>query len=303
MSLARIATIARFEWRGAVLRPGFWIAALGLPLSMLFYVVILTRVVPGDPTHAGAVARSAMAAVNPKAARIFFASPLLIGLMLQMVTAGASFLYAMVEERETRAGEVLLASARADEILAGKFVGIGAAGLVQLAFWLAIGAAAVAAAGPVPAALLPPAGAVAAAVGFSLLGYAFCGSVLLAAACTGGTSRDGQQVFSACFLLMVIPFTFTSSIVVREPAGVVAQGLSWFPFTGPLVVPLRILIDPASTSPLEAVGIVASLLLATACVLRVAPRLYRLSTVSVGTPIRLREALRQARLAVGGGRG
>ncbi len=41
-------------------------------------------------------------------------------------------------EKENKVVEVLLASANPDEILAGKLLGLGAAGLLQIAVWILI---------------------------------------------------------------------------------------------------------------------------------------------------------------------
>ena len=50
---------------------------------------------------------------------------------------GQAIMAAVVEEKETRIAEILFSSARPFELMMGKLVGVGLAGLTQLAIWVA----------------------------------------------------------------------------------------------------------------------------------------------------------------------
>ena len=54
---------------------------------------------------------------------------------------GQAIMGAVVEEKETRIAEILFSSARPFELMLGKLVGVGLAGLTQLSIW--VGSAAV----------------------------------------------------------------------------------------------------------------------------------------------------------------
>ena len=61
-----------------------------------------------------------------------------IGLMIYITLAiyGQQILGAVVEEKETRIAEILFSSARPFELMMGKLVGVGLAGLTQLGIWV-----------------------------------------------------------------------------------------------------------------------------------------------------------------------
>src|SRR5688572_1712782 len=68
---------------------------------------------------------------------VFIAS-FAIGLMIYITLAiyGQAIMAAVVEEKETRIAEILFSSARPFELMLGKLVGVGLAGLTQLSIWL-----------------------------------------------------------------------------------------------------------------------------------------------------------------------
>ena len=67
-----------------------------------------------------------------------FAAAFVIGLMiyLTLLIYGQQVMAAVVEEKETRIAEILFSSAKPFELLLGKLVGVGLAGLTQLAIWI-----------------------------------------------------------------------------------------------------------------------------------------------------------------------
>ncbi len=67
-----------------------------------------------------------------------FIASFIIGLMIYITLAiyGQAIMGAVVEEKETRIAEILFSSARPFELMMGKLVGVGLAGLTQLAIWV-----------------------------------------------------------------------------------------------------------------------------------------------------------------------
>ena len=63
----------------------------------------------------------------------------IIGLLSYITLAiyGQAIMGAVVEEKETRIAEILFSSARPFELMLGKLVGVGLAGLTQLGIWIA----------------------------------------------------------------------------------------------------------------------------------------------------------------------
>ena len=69
---------------------------------------------------------------------MLFIASFVIGLMIYITLAiyGQVIIGAVVEEKETRIAEILFSSARPFELMFGKLVGVGLAGLTQLGIWV-----------------------------------------------------------------------------------------------------------------------------------------------------------------------
>ena len=128
---------------------------------------------------------------------------------------GYCFAVAMgvVEEKSTRVVEVLLAAVRPVQLLAGKIIGIGLVGLLQLAIIGAVGLV-VAVAGN--AITLPPdaAGTIGSVLLWFLLGYAFYSSMFAVAGAIVSRQEELQNTATPLNLLMIASFfvAFTSSV-------------------------------------------------------------------------------------------
>ena len=119
--------------------------------------------------------------------------PLAFGMMLGLciVIGGQYLLQGVSEEKESRILESLLCRVSAEELMAGKLFGLGAAGLLVVVIWTA---AAMGAFGPVlllAGVKLPP-GLLLTALGYFLLGYLFYGSIMTGiGAVTNGSGLSG----------------------------------------------------------------------------------------------------------------
>lgn len=69
---------------------------------------------------------------------MLFIASLVIGMMIyiSLTIYGQVIMGAVIEEKETRIAEILFSSARPFELLFGKLVGVGLAGLTQLGIWV-----------------------------------------------------------------------------------------------------------------------------------------------------------------------
>lgn len=218
--------------------------------------------------------------------------------LLSILMTSGYLLQGTATEKENKVVEVLLASANPDEILTGKLLGLGAAGLLQISVWvmmvLATGV------GVVPLLLAArvevPWTAIALAVPFFVVAFLFFGGLMLGTGSLGSNMREAQQLAMVWSLTAALPLMLMA-VLLREPNGVVARVLTWIPFTsGPIVV-LRASADAASLPWWEAAGALLVLMLSTWIALRVGARLFRVGLLSAGARPSLREILRQARLA------
>lgn len=181
---------------------------------------------------------------------LFFAS-LIIGLMIYITLAiyGNMIMGAVVEEKETRIAEILFSSARPFELMMGKLVGVGLAGLTQLAIWMisalalvGIGVAQMSAAGmtiEIPS--ISPLMIVYFFV-FFLLGFFIYASIFALIGSMVTSMQEGGQFAFPPVMILLIGFYF-SFAVIRDPNSSLSFWISIAPFFAPMTMPIRILAE------------------------------------------------------------
>ena len=154
---------------------------------------------------------------------------------------GYCFAVAMgvVEEKSTRVVEVLLAAVRPVQLLAGKIIGVGLVGLLQLAVIGAVGLVVAVASNAIT---LPPdaGGTIGSVLLWFLLGYAFYSSMFAVAGAIVSRQEELQNTATPLNLLMIASFfvAFTSSVSGGDTT--LAKVSSFLPPVAPLIMPLRI---------------------------------------------------------------
>ena len=191
------------------------------------------------------------------AGAVRFAVPLIftvLFLMSVLMTSGY-LMQGTATEKENKVVDVLLASAGPDEILAGKLLGLGGAGLLQIAVWLLI--LLVGGIGIVPLLMTSqiemPWVALALAIPLFLVAFLFFGSLMLGTGSLGSNMREAQQLAMVWSLTAALPMMMMA-VLVREPHGTVARVMTWLPFSaGPLIM-FRASIDLESLAWWEVAG-------------------------------------------------
>lgn len=213
-----------------------------------------------------------------------FAIPYAFSLLLSVaiLTASSYLLHGVVEEKENRVIEVLLSAATHEELLWGKLIGLGGAGLTQLGLWVASSGALVLVTGRL--ANLPPSvsitpGTVATALLFFVLGFALYAAAMAGIGSMGTSWRESQQMASIAVLFSVVPLMLIT-VILELPDAPLARALSLFPPTAPVGMMLRV---AAGGSSLAEVALSALLLaLSTWATVRLSARIFRLSLLMYG---------------------
>jgi ABC-2 type transport system permease protein len=243
----------------------------------------------GDVVDGGEMA-SAVRIIVPVAFMILF-------LMSVMMTSGY-LMQGTAIEKENKVVDVLLASANPDEVLGGKLMGLGAAGLLQVVVWLSL--LLFTAIGILPLVLaahvaVPWLGIVLALPLF-IIAFLFFGSLMLGTGSLGSNMREAQQFAMIWSLTAALPL-FMLSLLLRDPHGAIARILTWVPFSSAAVVMLRASLDAAFLAWWEIAVAFIVLVGCTWMAIRVGARLFRIGLISSGARPSLREIVRQARLA------
>ncbi len=207
---------------------------------------------------------------------------------------GYCFAVAMgvVEEKATRVVEVLLAAVRPLQLLAGKVVGLGLVGLIQLT---AIGAVGLTVAIAVDAISLPAGalGTIGWVLVWFLLGYAFYSSLFAVAGAIVSRQEELQNTAAPLNLLMVGSFLVAFMGAGSNPGSTLATVSSFLPPVAPLVMPVR--IAAGEVAAWQVAASLGTMLVSILAVVLLASRLYEGAVLRTGARVKLRDAWAGAR--------
>ncbi|MCU1290255.1 MAG: putative transporter [Acidobacteria bacterium] len=225
---------------------------------------------------------------NEKDSDSSFIAAFIIGLMIYITLAiyGQMIMSAVVEEKETRIAEILFSSAKPFELMMGKLVGVGLAGLTQLSIWIisavilaGFGATMFTAAGmDIAIPNITPLMILLFFIYF-LLGFFIYASIFALIGAMVTSVQEGGQFSFPPIMLLLIGFYF-SFAVIRDPNSSLSFWVSIAPFFAPITMPVRIL---AETPPIWQIGL--SILinsLAIAALVWLAARVYRVGMLMYG---------------------
>ncbi|MBA2705030.1 MAG: ABC transporter permease [Blastocatellia bacterium] len=218
---------------------------------------------------------------------------------LTILMYGQMILGAVIEEKETRIGEILFSSVKPFKLMMGKLVGVSLLALTQLAIWgLAFAAFALYGVGVLAARGMPlnvPHVPLIHFVYFGLfflLGYFIYSTIYALIGSMVTSAQEGGQLSMPVVLFPLIGF-YLFLPVSRSPDSSFAFWVSMFPFFSPMTMLVRIVTQ---TPPLW--QIVLSLLLGfgtVALVTWVASRIYRVGMLMSGKKATIPEVVRWVR--------
>jgi ABC-2 type transport system permease protein len=217
-----------------------------------------------------------------------------VGMLLlfsALVVYGQAVASSVAEEKSSRVIELLLTTLPPRRLLAGKVLGVGGLGVLQLAVLCVAGLAATEVAGGEG---LPPSApeTIALVVGWFVLGFAFYAVTYAALGALVSRQEDLEATTAPVNLLLIAAY-LGANAAIANPDGTWAQIAAFLPPLAPMVVPTRVVLGD-----MGAVGLVAAVaveVLATVALIRVAAGIYERSILRIGAPISLRSALGVAR--------
>jgi ABC-2 type transport system permease protein len=171
--------------------------------------------------------------------------PGVFGLLLALTLSFSSayVLQGLAEEKENRLMEILLSSVSARQLVVGKVLGIGTAGLAQVVVWavslrLLLNLASSSIGGFISTIRIPP-NFLVLGVAYFVLGYLLFAVLSAAVAAVSSSVREGQGLASIFTMFAVAPFWFYSMLLMfpDSPVWVV---FSIFPFSAPVLTMLRL---------------------------------------------------------------
>ncbi len=225
-----------------------------------------------------------------------FAGAYVLFFLMYMVIMlyGMNVARSIIEEKTSRVFEVMLATIKPGEMMAGKVIGVGSVGLTQVSLWMI--AAVLLTATPLMAHLLGGGTHIslsAQQVGFFivyfLLGYLLYSSIAAAL----GAMTNSEQELQQLNMFLVLPLAFCmlmSFVIVPAPNSTLARVVSLIPFCSPLLMNLRISLTTVAPWEIGLSFVLMSLTIL--AILWVASRIYRVGILMYGKKPNLAEVLR-----------
>jgi ABC-2 type transport system permease protein len=244
-----------------------------------------------------AAVKSAMALVPiqllvpaaPKDTQNLFAS-LALGILLWIALGqyGNMVAQGVVEEKATRIMEILLATIPPSRLLAGKVIGIGLVGLLQLTI---VGAAALVAVHVTNVASIPAlgVGSILGDISWFLLGFLLYATAYSAVAALVSRQEEVQSAVAPISILQIAGYLLMYASL-PNPNGPLATICSVLPPFAPILMPVRM---AAADVPAWQVGLAAALIVASIAGLTwLAGRMYTNAAMRIGARVRFMDAFR-----------
>ena len=270
--------IVRWEFGKSVRSKGFMIMSLVVPalIAMAAYAIALARdvqpitIIDGEP-------------VPPFLIAVILAVLLFVGAFISSVTV----FYAVLKEKASRVVELMLSTVSARDLMVGKIVGLGGAGLLMTLVWVAmvlfVGSRFVALSlwvlSPLQLSTYPL---------FFILGYMLIATMYAVAASTMKDIHSGG-VQGLVGLIPYMPVALTALIVDKADAAWM-RGIQFFPPFIPSVMMIRLAVTDV---PLWEVILGLLVVLCSVCGLMVfAARVFETALLMYGKTASLREIWR-----------
>ncbi|HUV44479.1 MAG TPA: ABC transporter permease [Dehalococcoidales bacterium] len=230
-----------------------------------------------------------------------FFAPMVFGFLLVMsigMTSGF-LLQGLGEEKENRIMEVLLSSVSTRQLLTGKVLGLGAAGLLQVVIWLAsmmvLTRLTSETVGGELAGIQIPDNMMILGIVYFVLGYLFFAVMQAGVGAIGSNAKESQQMSVFFILPAILPFYIFIIFLRENPDHVLSTIMTMFPLTAPMTVFLRMGLSEipawelALSISLMVVSIVGGLWFSA--------KVFRVFVLMYGKSPNLREILRYLREA------
>jgi ABC-2 type transport system permease protein len=233
----------------------------------------------------------------------FFLGYILAFILYMVITLyGVGVMRAVVQEKTSRVMEMMVAVVKPNALMGGKILGVGAAGLIQVTVWLAMGALTInyrseiagwfGATGGGPQ--LPPLALaeIAVVLAYFLIGFFFYAAMYAAVGAMVSSDQDTQQMQVPLTMILVVGI-LCLQVVSNDPRGSSAQIMTMIPLWSPMLMPMRYVLGGATLGDLAlSLGI---LLVSTVLIVRAAAKIYRIGVLMYGKRPSVRELIRWLR--------
>jgi len=221
---------------------------------------------------------------------------LAFGFLLIMAIGASSgyLLQGLGEEKENRIMEILLSSVSTKQLLIGKVLGLGAAGLVQIVIWLLSAVFLLQLAsttfGGEFSGIQIPANLFILRIVYFILGYLFFAVIQASIGAIGATAKESQQMTIVVILPAILPYYLFMLFLKDDIDHVIGTILTLIPITAPMMVFIR--LDLSEIPVWELLLSISFLILGIIGGLWLAAKAFRIFLLMYGKTPKLGEIIR-----------
>lgn len=251
----------------------------------------------GDPARVATAVAGAKAEVRPLEPPFDYnGQQLVLGMIagvliyMSLLVNGQSVAQGVVEEKSSRVVELLLATIQPWQLMAGKVLGIGLVGLIQMLVIGGVGVVAGLGLGVLTISVGAAVGTVAWLVVWFLLGFFAYSLVFAALGALVSRQEDVGGVTTPPLMFVILGYVLGISILPGDPGNKLIETLSIVPLFAPTLMPMRLAMGgvPVWQAALSVTLVVALI----PALVWLSGRVYRNAVMRSGGKVRLRDALR-----------
>ncbi len=217
-------------------------------------------------------------------------------IFMGLIGYGNILLRRVLEDKTSRVVEIIYSSATPYQLFAGKLVGVGLAGILQVGIWMVLGLL-----GFIYVLTYVPQVDLSGIFSnfflflvFFISGFFLYSSIFLTVGAITNSEEEAQHMLSPIMFTITLPFAL-SFMLMQSPESFLSKFFSFFPYTAPFFMLLRSTI---STPPLIEIAIsVALVVLTSAISIWASAKIFRVGMLYGGKPASLKEVFRWIREA------
>jgi ABC-2 type transport system permease protein len=211
---------------------------------------------------------------------------------MSLLINGQSVAQGVVEEKTSRVVELLLSTIKPWQLMAGKVLGIGAVGLIQMVVIGVGGVVAGLAMDVLTISVSAAVGTVVWLIIWYLLGFFLYSIVFAALGALVSRQEDVGGATMPALMFVIAGYVIGISVLPSDPGNTFVEVLSVIPVFSPTLMPMRLAMGGVPVW--EAVVSVGLVVLMIPALIWFAARIYRNAVMRTGAKVKLRDALRAA---------
>ena len=208
-------------------------------------------------------------------------------LVFAIMSSSGYLMQGIVAEKENKTVEILLSSMSANELLSGKILGFGSAGLLQVLVWICSVGIII---------FLSPFASLfqgiqiswilILAIVYFILGYLLFAGSMACVAAPASTVRDAQQGAVVFTMLGILPMLLLS-IIIKAPNSVIAKVLTYVPYTTSVTTLMRIALVEVPIYELAASLLI--LVISVLIMIKLSAKIFRTGILMYGKKMKIKD--------------